>query len=98
MFTLHIDTDCPRCGELAETLRREHLAHAVHEADASEDPGPHSLVDDGEVVREHEAMQRRIGQRTDLLRKTQRYPSDLCFLYPDDEASTCSGKYKSDSN
>jgi hypothetical protein len=85
MLTLRLDPDCPACRSIERQTVASHLAHRTRWLDEPEAKHAHTLVDSDEVVRGHEAMSRRIDELAALREMADRYPSDLCFDYGEDE-------------
>lgn len=86
MLTLRVTEDCTRCRSLAGEMARNHLAHKVLRV-ASEDKSAHSLLDGSEKIQGHEAIEARIQWLLGQRRRWQRYPSDLCFDYGNEQDS-----------
>jgi hypothetical protein len=86
MLTLYIDPQCEDCRRLRKRLVESHLAHVVEPVDHPRRgvQEAHTLLDDDEAVRGHEAIQARIDGRWNLLMRTRRYQSDLCHDYGDE--------------
>lgn len=82
MLTFRVTEDCTRCRSLARQMAQNHLAHKVVRV-PSEDETAHSLLDGAQVVRGHQAIQKRVESLLVRRRQWQRYPSDLCFDYGD---------------
>ena len=85
MLTLHADPDCRACRRLVEKLGGLPLAHRIDESDSGRAEAAHTLDDGDQRVCGHEQIERRIDETWEQLQRSQRYQSDLCLHYPDED-------------
>jgi predicted DCC family thiol-disulfide oxidoreductase YuxK len=90
MLTLYPDEDCSRCRALAARLKEEHLAHRIQPAEGSDAPA-HSLRDGDGLATGHPQIEAKVDERARLQQLAQRYPSDLCFDYGDEDGCEACG-------
>jgi len=84
VITLYASRDCPDCRLAAERLEELVLAHDVVHADRTADREAHTLQDNGDTVRGHDAISSRLEELAEHMKQSRRYQSDVCHDYGDD--------------
>lgn len=83
MITLYASRNCADCRRAAERLEELVLAHEAVYADGTPDGEAHTLQDDGDTVRGHNAISRRLEELAEHMKQSRRYQSDVCHDYGD---------------
>ncbi len=80
MIELHVKVGCPGCRRLERRLAETAWAYQVitHDTELGRTPLAHAMVDSGEVIRGHDAVDRHIDEMDEFAKQWQSSQSDLC--------------------